>query len=644
MRSIRWTPANVLASIAGGLIALLCAAILWLYFLDWNTMRGPVSRYASMRLGREVHINGNLKVHLFSFTPRVSASGVTVANPDWAGQNHAADIPYLAFNFRLFPALFGDWVLRYVHVEKPEIRFLRTEDGRTNWDFGNGNRGADLPPVQHLIIHEGHIVIDDRIRKLLFDGTVSSREDTGGQAAAFELNGNGTLNAKKFTAEVHGGPLIHVDRTKPYHFIADVHAGPTHIAADGAITHPFNLGEFQAAVTLEGQNLSDLYDLTGLAMPRTPPYHLNGTLTRNGAYYEFQNFAGSAGSSDLRGNLSVDASGDLPFLKGAVRSRVLNFTDLGALFGSGPAAVAATGRLLPDVALHVERLRQMNADVTYDADSIRSRDFPLRGLHTHIGLNNAVLTLNPLAFQFAYGRLAGSLQIDARRTVSTTSVDARIRDIELAQFMSKPAAATGTLEARMLLHGSGNSVHAVASTAGGTATFVVPSGTFSKRLAELTGINLINGLLLSSDAERTNLRCAVASFKAESGMLHTSQFLFDTEPVRIEGHGTINLANESLNMVVVGKPKEFRIGRIHAPITVTGSLAHPTVGIKAEQAILQGGLAAALGFLSPIAAILPFVDPGLAKDANCGGLTATAAAQGAPVGHHSSARHHHRRH
>ncbi|MBV9541463.1 MAG: hypothetical protein JO167_09350 [Alphaproteobacteria bacterium] len=97
-------------------------------------------------------------------------------------------------------------------------------------------------------------------------------------------------------------------------------------------------------------------------------------------------------------------------------------------------------------------------------------------------------------------------------------------------------------------------------------------------------------------------------------------------------------------MVVVGKPKEFRIGRIHAPITVTGSLAHPTVGIKAEQAILQGGLAAALGFLSPIAAILPFVDPGLAKDANCGGLTATAAAQGAPVGHHSSARHHHRRH
>jgi hypothetical protein len=42
--------------------------------------------------------------------------------------------------------------------------------------------------------------------------------------------------------------------------------------------------------------------------------------------------------------------------------------------------------------------------------------------------------------------------------------------------------------------------------------------------------------------------------------------------------------------------------------------------------------AVALGaFLSPVAAILPFVDVGLAKNADCAGLTAQAQAQGAPV-------------
>jgi hypothetical protein len=34
-----------------------------------------------------------------------------------------------------------------------------------------------------------------------------------------------------------------------------------------------------------------------------------------------------------------------------------------------------------------------------------------------------------------------------------------------------------------------------------------------------------------------------------------------------------------------------------------------------------------------LAAILPFVDPGLAKDANCAGLVSEAKAKGAPVHH-----------
>jgi hypothetical protein len=71
--------------------------------------------------------------------------------------------------------------------------------------------------------------------------------------------------------------------------------------------------------------------------------------------------------------------------------------------------------------------------------------------------------------------------------------------------------------------------------------------------------------------------------------------------------------------------------RLRAPITVKGSLAHPVLGVEAGKAVAQGGIAAALGFLNPIAAIAAFIDPGLAKDANCGPLLAQAKAKGAPV-------------
>jgi hypothetical protein len=71
--------------------------------------------------------------------------------------------------------------------------------------------------------------------------------------------------------------------------------------------------------------------------------------------------------------------------------------------------------------------------------------------------------------------------------------------------------------------------------------------------------------------------------------------------------------------------------RLRAPITVKGSMAHPALGMEPGGAIAQGGIGLALGLINPLAAVLAFVDPGLAKDANCGPLLATAKAQGAPV-------------
>src|ERR1041385_5431114 len=74
------------------LIAVLIAAIVTLYFLDWNQMRGPIGRYLSHRTGREVRLDGNLSVKLFSWQPGLDARDVTIGNPSWlAGR---AQMPY----------------------------------------------------------------------------------------------------------------------------------------------------------------------------------------------------------------------------------------------------------------------------------------------------------------------------------------------------------------------------------------------------------------------------------------------------------------------------------------------------------------------------------------------------------------------
>jgi uncharacterized protein involved in outer membrane biogenesis len=405
----------------------------------------------------------------------------------------------------------------------------------------------------------------------------------------------------------------------------------THVIADGALARPFTLGHFTAKTRLSGPSIADLYFLTGIAMPNTAPYRLSGTFSRDGHFYRFANFGGTVGNSDLFGQIDTDTSSGRPSLRANLESRSLAFSDLGPLIGS----THGTARVLPDMPLRVERVRGTDAVVDYKADTIRSHDFPLRQLKLHLTLDHGVMRFNPVSFTFAQGRLSGTAKVDARGRVPVSDVDARIVDIQLAQFFGGAHPfIEGTVEARARLHGPGDSIHKAASAASGTLTVVVPRGTVRKAYAELSGIDVTPGLfeLLGNDRADTGLRCAVAHFEAHSGSLVSEQLMVDTDPVQITGHGSVNLDTEGINFAIQGHPKSLKLIRLRAPILIGGTLANPRMGIQAGSAIAQGGIALALGaFLSPLAAILPFVDPGLAKDANCTALLSGAKAEGAPV-------------
>ena len=102
--------------------------------------------------------------------------------------------------------------------------------------------------------------------------------------------------------------------------------------------------------------------------------------------------------------------------------------------------------------------------------------------------------------------------------------------------------------------------------------------------------------------------------------------------VRATDRGTVNLGAESLDLRLDGQPKKPRILRIWAPITLKGTLMHPQPGVDVGKAAGQLGIAAAVGaVLAPLAAILPFIDGGLAKDADCAALIGEAKSAGAPV-------------
>jgi uncharacterized protein involved in outer membrane biogenesis len=644
-RALAWT--------AGVLVVLIAGIVAFLYWFDWDKARGPIARFASARIHRTVSIDGHLKVHLLTWTPTATVGGLRVSQPAWAGKGDMVAIDSATASIRLKSLLRGQVILPLIDLERPRFDIIRDAKGRANWHFSDKpstGKAFKLPPIQQFIINDGKLRYADARLKLLVNGTIAASEKRSGPyAEGFHLDGQGTVNGNPFLLKATGGPMINIDPDRPYPFRADVRGGATHIQANGAITKPFDFGAIGADITVSGPDLNQLYMLTRLTLPNTPPYKLSGRLVRDQSVYRFTGINGRVGDSDLHGTLKVETKGRLT-LTADLRSKVLELDDLMTVLGGAPnpkgaispqqkvvaQTMKAERRLLPDATLQIDRLRSMDATLKYRATAVRSPTLPVRAAALDLKLDHGVLNLDPFRFQLVSGQVIGKARIDGRGATPVTDFDARLSGVNIQQFLKVkgPPPIEGLVQARAKLHGAGASVHRAAAAADGAITVVIPRGQIRQAFAELLGINAGKGLymLLSKDNHQTALRCAVANFKVSNGVAHADTVIIDTGVVKATGSGSIDLGAERLNLVIDGKTKKARLLHLWAPITITGPLSAPKPGVKLENVAAQAGVGAALAtVLSPLAVILPFVDAGLAKDADCAGLMAEASSTAAPV-------------
>jgi uncharacterized protein involved in outer membrane biogenesis len=293
----------------------------------------------------------------------------------------------------------------------------------------------------------------------------------------------------------------------------------------------------------------------------------------------------------------------------------------------------------------LNEVRDIDADVTFKGEHIQAQSLPLENVDMHLILENAVLRFAPLKVGVAGGLIDAKITVDARTDAVATDYDVGFHKFQIEKFMHSagfPNGGTGMIDGRIQLHGIGDSVRKSLGDANGEASAIVAHGTISNLAADILGLDVAKalGLLITGD-KQIPLNCMVADFKVENGLMTPRALVLDTDASLVKGSGTVNLANEHLDLAIDGDPKSASPLSLGGPITVGGTFRTPDVGLGAE-AIARGAAATALGiFLTPLAAIVAFVDPGDAPDADCTALQqqAKANAKIPPVKGKPSARH-----
>jgi uncharacterized protein involved in outer membrane biogenesis len=610
------------------LFVVIAAAITAMATIDANHLRRPLAHFIAARTGREIRIDGALKAHLLSFTPRVVAEHVTIGNPPWMPAGTTAEVGRLSLSFELWPLLSRSFIIDRLETEATTLHLARNVDGRANWQVHDPReRVGEGPPLIHsLSMLKTHVELDDARRNLKFNGVISA-QDAPGVAGVMPLRieGTGDLNGHAATFVIDGDSLATVKRGHAYHFAFDERSSGSHLTGRGFLPRPFDFNALDTTFEAQGEDLKDLYFLTGVILTDTGAYRLSGKFARTGMHFRFTDLLATSGRSDMHGTLSIDVSSGRPVLDGDLRSQLLRLADLGPR-AAGRSAPTAVPMLLPDIALRLTGIRRSDALWKFHADGLQVGPVTLHAVEAHAIVNHGILTVTSLSATFPDGRLSGRIKFDARSTVPKGELDLRISDLRLSQFDRKGKAEPpfeGMLHARLTVTGHGKSLHELGSTANGKLSAVLPHGAVRASFAELTGIDVSRalGLMLRKDRKETPVRCGVASFQIHDGTLTEQSLVLDTDSVLITGTGTVHLDSEALDLAIRGQPKGWRLVRLRSPVLVRGTLAHPSIGIEARNSLLQGGEAVALGvLLTPLAAVLAFVDPGLARDADCAAL------------------------
>ncbi|WP_101924910.1 MULTISPECIES: AsmA family protein [Luteimonas] len=625
----------VLAVLALALVVLL---LLW----DWNWFKGPVERVVQAKTGRVFQIGGDLDVDLGRVTT-VRADALKFANAPWSKDPTMASADRLELQIEVWPLLRGRTRIPEIRLTRPVLQLETDPDGGPgNWaiDLG-GSDGGEPMQLRRLWIDDGRFRFLDTPGGTDIQVVLASQAARDADAAPpIGVSGGGTWSRNRFTLEgTAASPLELQDTDAPYRIDLRARAGATRAHARGTLVDPLQLRDFDLQFALSGQNLDHLFPLVGVALPDTPPYALDGRLTRDRQTWHYDGFTGKVGQSDLGGDAAITTGGERPFLKADLVSERLDFDDLAGFLGGTPepeagealdpelvaraAELDAKGKVIPDTPYELGKLRAMDADVRLRAQRINAPSLPIDDMDAHLVLDAGMLRLDPLNFGVADGDIRSTIRMDAREDTIQTRLQATVRRVELGGLFPDSELtnqAVGRISGSFNIVGTGNSIAAMLGTADGDIAVGMGAGRVSNLLVELAGLDVYESLkYLIGEDKQIPVHCAFADFGVERGVMDARALAFDTSDTIIVGTGQVSLRDETLDLELRPRPKDRSIFALRSPLVIGGTFTAPSFRPDFKRLGLRGALAVALGSIAPPAALLATLELGGGEDSRCGG-------------------------
>lgn len=645
----KWTLAAGFAVVAT-IVGLIVLAWAVLFVTKGRFLKPGFESVASRMSGRDIRVAGDFQFYFDIIKARFVADGLTVSNPTWASRPNFFEARHIAARIDTIAVLFGKRKADWLVLDGGKVDAEWNRQKQNSWTFGDPDAKGE--PFQWPIIASA-TVTNTEVRyvdpQLFLRADIKVGDIAGGNRrieGKVPFTGAGTLRGRPFTLY---GSLLSPNSTLGFgrtRFEMHARSGPTFMDVDGVLPAATRIEGSDLNLKVRGPNIRTLFDFLGVAAPDTRAYWFTSKLTRAGVEWRFTRINGRYGASDLHGRMTLTFPKDRLFLDATLDSNLVDIIDVGPFIGYGPQALAsrgaqaavrqigATPRIFPDAPLRTDSIRNFDAHILYTVKDFRNPKFPITNVNLTFNLDNSLMTLSPLTFDIAGGKLASDISIDARVPAVITDYDIRLSTTPLgkllAQFGVEQAGTTGSVKARIRMKGTGNTLRDSLATSNGRIAIILPKGSFWTQYVQLAEFDVglfVQKLIQDKLKKPIEINCGVLGFTVRDGVAAADPILIDTDKNVMTAKGGFSFKDESLDMNFRADAKKFSLFSGQSPVGINGYFAAPKLDLISKQLITRAGAGVALGVVgSPLAALIAFVDVGDAKSAACGPVLAGAQA------------------
>lgn len=606
---------KTLFKILGAIVALLIITVIAIpFFVSADMLKARVADELSQATGRVITIEGNATLKIFPDIA-VSLEKVTLGNPkgDFTSERmfYAAK---LDTGVRLMPLLDKEIIITGVTLDGAEINLEETKSGQKNWEFtSTGQSDTKQEKKQEAGGKSSKFAIGDIAVK---NSGVNYAPANGQSLALSNINltlsgadGNAPL-ALDGDAEYKGKQVsLSLDVKDSRGFLNGTASSPivADIALPGGSVRFSGTAEKKTEIAAKGELRVDISTLPELlqwftgkpasgALPKT--IALQSPVSVTGKRVALSAFNATADDMKASGKLTVDVSGSVPSLIGAVKLGVIDlarFTSASKAEASAKSdAPAAGGDGWSSKPIDLSALKTVNAKLGIALDGVKSGKLEIGKAAMDVNLQNGALKLGIDALSLYGGNARGGVSASTGGIATALRItDVQIEPLLVALNGSSKLMGTAALE--LDLRGSGNSQKAIASSLGGTANMTFRDG-------KIKGINLgeflrnaRQGKFYADDTQATDFAELSGSWSFANGVGSNNDLLMRAPVLRMTGTGTVSLPARSLNYKLMptlvasskGQGGKDKSG-ITVPLLVTGPWSKPQITPDLASMIRQG--------------------------------------------------------